>query len=76
MNATPRTFDKFDVAIGLAHRHEDKRGDIDSANFCIVEAYRAYDREDLDAAYAWAIKSLEYSVGVFHKDYTTALEAA
>jgi hypothetical protein len=43
-----------------------------SARLCLADAVAAYDRGDMDSARRWAIKSLAYSVGIFHADYQRA----
>ena len=43
-----------------------------SARLCMSDAVDASDRGDFDAAASWAIKSLSYSVGIFHPAYERA----
>jgi hypothetical protein len=43
-----------------------------SARLCLSDAVSLADSGDLKAAKARALKSLAYSVGVFHKDYQKA----
>ena len=43
-----------------------------SALFCLSDAMDMMERGDLESAKKWAIKSLAYSVGVFHSDYKRA----
>lgn len=43
-----------------------------SARFCLEDAIRLYDEGKLDYAKQWAIRSLSYSVGIFHPDYKKA----
>ena len=40
-----------------------------SARFCLAQAVKLNDEGALDSAKMWAVKSLAYSVGVFHADY-------
>jgi hypothetical protein len=60
-------------AIILARKHVAKdQMNESSARFCLAEALNAVEREDYDAAHRWAVKSLAYSVGIFHPDHTAA----
>ena len=43
-----------------------------SAELCLSDAIKLYDDGDFTHAKSRAIKSLAYSVGVFHKDYQRA----
>jgi hypothetical protein len=43
-----------------------------SALFCLSDAIDMMERGDLDSAKKWAVRSLSYSVGVFHSDYQRA----
>ena len=40
-----------------------------SARFCLAEAVAACDRNEPDFAYEWALRSLQYSVGIFSPIY-------
>ena len=44
-----------------------------SARFCLADAVRLYDEGKHDYAKQWAIRSLSYSVGIFHSDYKKAI---
>ena len=56
-------------AIILARKHVAKnQANESSARFCLAEALNAVEREDYIAAHHWAVKSLAYSVGIFHLD--------
>jgi hypothetical protein len=60
-------------AIIIAARKHLGTGVMDSsARLCLADALDARDRGDWDAARMWALKSLAYSVGVFHADYKRA----
>ena len=43
-----------------------------SARVCLSDAVQLYAEGNLDAAKSRALKSLAYSVGVFHADYRKA----
>lgn len=59
--------------IRLARKHVgDHTINEPSARFCLEEAVRLYDRGDHDFARMWALKSLGYSVGIFHPAYKSA----
>ena len=44
-----------------------------SAEVCLGDAIQQYDAGNYDSARIWALKSLAYSVGVFHNDYKKAV---
>jgi hypothetical protein len=43
-----------------------------SARLCLEDAIRLRDEGKYDYAKQWAIRSLSYSVGIFHPDYKKA----
>lgn len=43
-----------------------------SARLCLADAIALYDAGDLPSAKARALKSIAYSVGMFHADYRRA----
>lgn len=43
-----------------------------SARLCLADAIEASNRGDFEVAIARALKSLAYSVGIFHPDYVRA----
>lgn len=57
-------------AIILARKHIGNGAAMDSsARLCLTDAVALQDKGDLSAAKVRALKSLGYSVGVFHNDY-------
>jgi hypothetical protein len=61
------------TAIVLARKHVGNGAAMESsARVCLEDAVRLYDENKLDLAKARAVKSLGYSVGVFHNDYKRA----
>jgi hypothetical protein len=58
--------------ITLARKHRDEGGMVSSARLCLQTACRLDGEGSLAAARMWALKSLAYSVGVFHDDYKRA----
>ena len=66
-NPTP---DHVKEVIVLARKHV-SNGAIQetSARFCLADAVARYDEGEYLSAYRWAVRSLQYSVGIFHPDY-------
>ena len=61
----------LDQTLALARKH--LGGDMESsARLCLSDAIHLRDQGDLTHARARALRSLEYSVGIFHPDYTKA----
>ena len=61
--------------IALARKHYlDNEANKASAAICLSDAVALYDAGDYEAADVRAIKSLKYSVGIFHPDYKRAAE--
>jgi hypothetical protein len=62
-------------AIILARKHLHNGAEMaSSAEICLADSIEQYDEGNFDAAKMWAVKSLAYSVGVFHKDYQRAVK--
>lgn len=60
-------------AIRLARKHVGNGAKMESsARLCLAEAIELYDKGDFEHAKDRAVKSLGYSVGVFHQDYYEA----
>ena len=59
-------------AIILARKHLGKGSMDSSARLCLQDAIACQSCGYLDFAKSWAIKSLSYSVGIFHADYQRA----
>lgn len=61
--------------LALARKHIG--GDMESsARLCLADAVKLYDTGDLKYARARALRSLEYSIGIFHPDYKKASKKA
>lgn len=59
--------------IALARKHASNGAAMQSsAQLCLTDAVALFDAGNLDAAKARAVKSLGYSVGVFHEDHKRA----
>jgi hypothetical protein len=63
----------LDQVLALARKH--LGGDMESsARLCLRDAVSLRDKGDFTHAYARAIDSLAYSVGVFNADYQRAIK--
>jgi hypothetical protein len=62
------------AVIALARKHvlADEVAMRSSAEHCLAEALSAQEKGSLEYAKQWALRSLKYSVGVFHADYKRA----
>lgn len=58
--------DQFSSVLGSDEESRDAEA---SARLCLADAVKLYDAGDYEAAQRRALKSLAYSVGVFHPDY-------
>lgn len=63
------------AAIGLALKHINEGVMATSAQLCYDDACTCMMRSDYEHARTRALKSLAYSVGVFHEDYKKAAHA-
>ena len=63
------------LQIVLARKHIGKGVMESSARLCLADAVELYDDGDADMAKVRALKSLSYSVGIFHPDYKRAANA-
>lgn len=64
-----------DTAIRLARKHVSNGAQMESsARLCLADAIALLEKGDLAYAKARAVKSLAYSVGVFHTDYKKAAQ--
>jgi hypothetical protein len=55
-------------AIEIASRHIVRSTMHDSAFVCLTDAEELFSHKRFDLAIAWALRSLDHSVGVFHPD--------
>ena len=62
----------FQNMLKLAEKHKDEGEMVSSAQLCIKNAKASYKTGAFESAKHWALKSLSYSVGVFHQDYIAA----
>jgi hypothetical protein len=62
--------------ITLARKHIGKGDAEASARICLADAIACYSKGRLDDSKARALKSIAYSVGVFHPDYAKASKPA
>ena len=60
--------------IKLARKHIASAQFETSARLCLNDAVKCHDAGELPAAKNRALKSLQFSVGVFHPDYCKAIE--
>ena len=60
-------------AMRLAQVHEHEGGMVSSAKLCVKDAEKLFNEGRYEHAYGWAVRSLKYSVGVFHADYAKAV---
>lgn len=58
--------------IVLARKHLGTGVMDSSARLCLSDAITLVERGELEVAKSRALKSLQYSVGIFHKDYIRA----
>lgn len=56
----------------LARKHIGKGEMESSARLCLSDAVALFDAGDLEYAKRRALKSLAYSVGIYHRDYVRA----
>lgn len=65
--------DKANAAIELARKHLNNGAVMgSSAKLCLMDALKCWDKGKYSNAHAHAVKSLAYSVGIFHADYKSA----
>ena len=64
---------KAEQAIRLARKHVGNGAAMESsARLCLSDALELAEKERFEYAYARAVRSLAYSVGIFHADYQRA----
>jgi hypothetical protein len=60
------------TTIVLARKHIGEAEMGSSARLCLADAIRLFDEGDHEAAQARALRSLQFSVGMFHPDFIKA----
>ena len=65
-------------SIAIARSHQNHGDMASSASLCADDALSCFESGNIGAAYRHAVKSLEYSVGRYHRDYArvAAMERA
>ena len=67
------TIARAERAIRLARKHVDNNSKMESsARLCLSDALNCFENQRFEYAYASAMRSLAYSVGIFHADYKKA----
>jgi len=61
-----------EIVIRLARKHLGSGAMESSARLCLSDAINLYEQGDYASAKTRALKSLCYSVGMFHEDYAKA----
>ena len=59
----------IDKLFQAARKHLGKGTMESSARLCMEDAVNSRTRGDLENARYWAMRSIAYSVGIFHNDY-------
>jgi hypothetical protein len=72
MNTNMTTAELLEVA--KSHTHREQAHDKSSV-FCIEQGIKLSTEGREDLARAWIVRSLKYSVGIFHSDFKRANQA-
>ncbi len=62
-----------DKVFRIARKHLSNNS---SARACMSDAMAALNREEIDLAVRWSLRSLAHSVGILHPDYKIAYNAS
>ncbi len=63
---------KVEKIIQMARKYRDHGDMSSSARSCLADAINLFDKGEFEAAKKRALKSLQYSIGGFHRDYIRA----